>query len=260
MPRIIDQIHQTVESYTTKPRVVSLVPSHTETLIDMGIEVVGRTKFCVHPSPAVDPIAIIGGTKNIRIPKILSLEPDLIIANKEENNKEDVELLRRNVPVYTSDVHDLPSSIGFVRDMDMLCDHDASNIIADLESFLAPKKEHKPPLRVLYLIWKDPWMSVGGDTYIHDILERQNLQNVLAHARRYPTIELDEIRALAPELIMLSSEPYPFGEQERMALRELVPDSAPILVDGEAYSWYGTRLIHLAPYLSSLNASLHELA
>ncbi len=260
MVSIIDPINNTIQLPDSIPaRVVSLVPSHSETLIDMGVELVGRTKFCIHPSPEISKVKIIGGTKNPRLEDIIKLQPDLIVANKEENKKDDVEYLRQYTQVYTSDINNLEDSSDFINDMgSLLRKKDISEkLITQFNTSATEISDHGPEISALYLIWKNPWMTIGGDTYIHDILSRSGFRNGAEHLKRYPSLTEEEIRECRPDVILLSSEPFPFDESHLDEIRVLFPCSKLCLVDGEIFSWYGTRFFKKSQYLQALKKKLN---
>jgi ABC-type Fe3+-hydroxamate transport system substrate-binding protein len=236
-------------------RIISLVPSQTEVLFDLGLndEVVGITKFCVHPEHWKETKTIVGGTKNVRLDLVDSLKPDLIIANKEENTKEDVETLIKKYKVYVSDVATIEDAYGMMRSIADLTGTSSDDIINDIrDSFSSlPSFEIK---KTLYLIWKKPWMAAGGDTFISDMMKVSGFENVVVD-KRYPVVSEEMIRQLDPEVILLSSEPYPFKDQHIDELRSILPSSKVMLVDGEMFSWYGSRMREAAVYFAALRST-----
>jgi ABC-type Fe3+-hydroxamate transport system substrate-binding protein len=245
-------------------RIVSLVPSQTELLYDLGLgeEVVGITKFCIHPETWFRSKTRIGGTKTVHLDKIKALQPDLIIANKEENVKEQVEALAAIAPVWMSDIHTLDDSEQMISDIGRLTgkQEKAESINNRIrQGFLnLQQPETAPQTSVLYLIWREPWMTVGKDTFIHDILLRMGLHNAWGEQSRYPELSLQDIKDHRPDFIFLSSEPYPFKEKHVTELRAVVPGTKIILVDGEMFSWYGSRLQWAGPYLETLRTSMFK--
>lgn len=238
-------------------RIVSLVPSQTELLFDLGLdeETVGITKFCVHPKEWFRGKTRVGGTKTINIDKITALQPDLIIANKEENVKEQIEALSEIAPVWVSDIHDLQGALDMIQTIGKLTDrYEKAEIITRLIQHRFDNLNHpaKKGLNTLYLIWRRPWMSIGSDTFIHHIMHRAGLKNVCKNLARYPELTNEEIVKLNPELVLLSSEPYPFKEKHIAELQQLLPDAKIVLADGEMFSWYGSRLLHAPVYLEEL--------
>ncbi|MEP2280364.1 helical backbone metal receptor [Maribacter sp.] len=242
-----DQLGNKIEINSTPSRIVSLVPSITELLFDLGLgdKVVGCTKFCIHPNKPYLTKNMIGGTKDLNLDKILKLKPDLILANKEENNKEQIENLSTSVPVWISDVKTFDDSLKMIGQIGLMTDSAfrAHEIINQLNHTLKTKAPYK---KVVYLIWKDPYMTVGGDTYINDILNRCGYLNVFSEQDRYPTVTLEEIANLNPDVILLSSEPYPFKEEHLNTIQGFLKNIKVELVDGEFFSWYGSRQLHLA--------------
>lgn len=231
------------------------MPSQTELLYDLGLhrEVVGITKFCVHPEHWASEKRIIGGTKNFWFDAIDALKPDLVLGNKEENYQEGIEKLQEKYPVWISDIvsmadaHKMIEQIGALTDRSQQASEISQNINLAFGSL-----QRKKPQTVLYLIWRQPWMAAGTQTFIHTMLEQIGLVNCLSQTSRYPELTDDALRNLSPELIFLSSEPFPFQEHHRLELQKLMPTSKIILVDGEMFSWYGSRLIKAPEYLSNL--------
>lgn len=237
-------------------KIVSLVPSQTELLFDLGLEkeVVGITKFCIHPEAWFRNKKRVGGTKNISIEAIESLSPDLIIANKEENVKEQIEQLAATTPVWVSDVSDLISALNMIKHVGEIVNKPKQShiLIDEIQSCFQTLESNAQRLKVLYLIWQYPWMSVGSDTFIHDMISRIGWQNVAENQKRYPILSKEEIIAAQPDLILLSSEPFPFKEKHIHYFNEVLPNSKVMLVDGEMFSWYGSRLKHSATYFADL--------
>jgi ABC-type Fe3+-hydroxamate transport system substrate-binding protein len=233
-------------------RIISLVPSQTELLFDLGLaeRIAGITWFCIHPAEQVKDMPRIGGTKNLKLDKIRSLNPDLIIANKEENERSQIEGLAKDFPVWVSDIStvddatEMINRVGELTGTTHAAEQISDKIIDGFANF-----EKAPSLRTFYLIWKDPYMTVGNDTFIHHILTRMGLQNVCGDQTRYPKLSDEQIKAINPQLILLSSEPFPFTDKHIAELQNLVPSAKILLVDGEMFSWYGSRLIKSADYL-----------
>lgn len=236
-------------------RIVSLVPSITELLYDLNLdeEVVGITKFCVRPESWFRTKTRVGGTKKVHREKVLSLSPDLILANKEENTQEDIEFLQQQVQVYLSDIKTIPDALQMILDVGKLTNRMAQAEVLSRsiqESFLS----FKPSVQktALYFIWQKPYMVAGCDTFIHHMMELAGYDN-LCHSHRYPELTFEAIHSLSPEVILLSSEPFPFKENHLDQFQELFPTSSVILVDGEIFSWYGSRMLHAIPYFRGLN-------
>lgn len=227
-------------------RIISLVPSLTELLIDFGLkdELVGRTKFCIYPEQRVQLIPSVGGTKNPHIQKILSLNPDLIITNKEENRKEDVQELAKHTEVIVTEIDTADQALEWIAKLGKLTGkmEEAQTLVSKINRLLYQIPESEP-VHTAYFIWKDPWMTVGNDTYIHDVMSRYGLVNVFGNRSRYPATTFEELSSLSPGLVLLSSEPYPFKEKHISELKEVCPDSNIELVNGEWFSWYGSRMV-----------------
>lgn len=229
-------------------RIVSLVPSQTEFLYDLGLEqqVVGITKFCVHPEQWYRTKAKVGGTKTVDLEKVLALRPDLVIANKEENVKEQVEAISRYCRVYVSDIKTLEDAYRMMEEVGEITGREemASQIVGQIrDGFMDFPSGWEGSERVLYVIWRKPWMGAGGDTFIHALLAKCGWKNVLADQPRYPEFTADDLVAWQPDRILLSSEPYPFKERHVEEFRRCCPNAHTQLVDGELFSWYGSRLL-----------------
>ena len=240
-----DALGRAVRLEAPPRRIVSLVPSQTELLADLGLdaETVGLTRFCVHPAGWKARKAIVGGTKDVRVDRVRALAPDLVIANREENVREQVEAIATFAPVWVSDVADVAGALAMVRDVGRLCDRSAqADALADEIAAGFDALPTWPSVRTLYLIWRDPWMAVGHDTFISDVLRRGGLENATGDRDRYPSLSDAEVAALAPDVILLSSEPYPFADKHIAEVQALAPGAHVVLVDGEPFSWYGSRL------------------
>jgi ABC-type Fe3+-hydroxamate transport system substrate-binding protein len=249
-------------------KIISTVPSQTELLYDLGLrdEVIGITKFCVHPEEWFKTKTRIGGTKNLNIKKIIDLNPDLIIANKEENVKDQIDELQKYSKVYVSDIKNLDDALLMIQNVGELVNRKkgAEKISKEIQShFDAFKLSRRDAFgtnfklqTVLYLIWRNPFMTVGNDTFIHDMLTRCRLENVFSELKRYPEITSEQISIAKPDFIFLSSEPYPFKEKHIDELKTISPSSKIVLVNGEYFSWYGSRLLKAVEYLAKLMAEL----
>ncbi len=273
-------------------RIVSLVPSQTELLYTLGLDeaVAGITKFCVHPGSWFRQKPRIGGTKDIHPDRVHSLQPDLILANKEENDRSQVEALARQYPTWVSDVKTLEDALDMIRSVGILTDRQnqanqlAGEIALRFSTLPAPlysvsglpssHLSHSPSSaqpssstqsrtpsspacpasspQVAYFIWRQPWMVAGGDTFISDMLIRCGLTNFFGDKSRYPTIDLPSLANSGLKHVFLSSEPYPFKEQHIREVRAVLPDANIRMVDGELFSWYGSRLLQAPAYFSQL--------
>lgn len=260
----IDARGSNLHAFKQPTRIVSLVPSQTELLYYLGLdkEVCGITKFCVHPAHWFRSKTRVGGTKNLDLEKIKRLQPDLILANKEENDKVQIEELAKDFPVWVTDVSNLTDALEMIETIGMLTGKTEPAVLlqTQIAQGFDQLKQHRntEPKRVCYLIWKDPYLTVGGDTFIHDMLERAGFKNIFAHQKRYPETTIEIVQAMNCELLLLSSEPYPFVEKHQLFLQTLLPHTKIILVNGELFSWYGSRLLHAPAYFKKLQTQLQN--
>lgn len=248
-------------------RIISLVPSQTELLYDLGLNgrVTGITKFCVHPDSWYKSKTRIGGTKNINIDAIHRLKPDLIIANKEENTKAQIEALQNFYPVYISNVNNLEDAYEMITCIGQLTNTELKadliikqirknfKVLADRQVTADFKKQH-----AAYLIWRDPYMAAGSDTFIHSMMTLCGFINVCSSFSRYPVISVSDLPEMGCEWLLLSSEPYPFRDKDVEAFRIQFPNMNVLSVDGEFFSWYGSRLIQAAKYFTHLRQQIYE--
>ena len=260
---VTDQMARRVAVPFPPERIVSLVPSQTELLFDLGLgkKVVGVTKFCIHPAEARTKATVIGGTKNFDFDKIASLKPDLIIGNKEENYQAGIEELAAKYPVWLSDISSLPEAldmirrVGFIAGAKERAEALATEIAASF-SALAPAELKEPkeeaPVSAAYFIWRKPYMAAATGTFIDDMLRRAGFANAFADETRYPEITAEQLATAAPQRLFLSSEPYPFGEKHIAEFQQICPNAKIEIVDGELFSWYGSRLRKSAAYFNQL--------
>ena len=239
-------------------RIISLVPSQTELLsyLNLEKEVIGITKFCVHPEKWFKNKTRVGGTKNLNLKIIDQLSPDLIIANKEENVKEQIEELAGKYDVWVTDVNNLNDAINMIRDIGKLTNQAgaASALALQIEDKFEKLKNNfsdKRKVPTAYFIWKDPYMVAAGDTFINDMMQYCGLENIFSEKKRYPEISLEQIIEKKCELILLSSEPYPFKQKHKEEIQKQLPGIKTGLVDGEMFSWYGNRLLQSIDYFQS---------
>lgn len=242
-------------------RIVSLVPSQTELLADLGLgeRVVGITRFCERPARWHDAKPFIGGTKDVDVEKVRALKPDLVLANREENERADVEAIDEFAPTFVTDVRNVEEACSMIRTVGHLThEMEAADALADRIEHEMEALSVRTPMRAVYLIWRDPFMTVGGDTFIHDIMARGGFQNPFGRQDRYPEITLEDIIAARPDLILCSTEPFPFHQKDRFTkdLREALPDTPVCVVDGQVFSWYGSRLLATSAALRRLHSSL----
>jgi ABC-type Fe3+-hydroxamate transport system substrate-binding protein len=264
MPVFTDQTGQPLVFTSPPKRIVSLVPSQTELLYDLGLDevVVGITKFCIHPESWFRKKTRVGGTKQLKMDIIHQLQPDLIIANKEENVKEQIEELAQRYRVWISDVNDLESACDMIRQVSEMTGTQKAgetilhNIHNNFKTLDTADQTSNFSFLTCYLIWQKPYMTVGRDTFIHAMLGKAGFENLFGQRERYPEVSIEQLQALKPQLLLLSSEPFPFRQAHADELSALLPGTKVALVDGEMFSWYGSRLQNAPPYFAALRKSL----
>lgn len=256
--RFKDQLNRTVELPEIPSRIISLVPSQTELLVDLGLRdrIVGITRFCVYPEDLRKTITRVGGTKGARLHKIRKLNPDFILCNKEENTKDMVRELEEIAPVWVTDMYTIADCNEMILQLGQLfqAEHRAKEIVNRInnakEDFLRFMAD-KPSRKVLYTIWKNPYMAAGRNTFINELLELNKFENAISDPdSRYPEIEFKDFKDL--DVILLSTEPYPFKETHAVEMRKELHQNVKV-VDGEFFSWYGSRLIQAFEYFKSLH-------
>lgn len=250
-----DQLGRTINLNYPPQKIISLVPSQTELLFDLGLDekVIGITKFCIHPKEKFKKTRKIGGTKTLDIEKIRALEPDLIIANKEENQQDQIETLAQEFPVWISDIYTLTDALEMIVQVGELTatEAKAKEIAVTIRTNFEALTPSLKSLKAAYFIWKDPYMLAAKQTFIDDMLKYCGFKNVSTETR-YPEITLEALRKLQPQVILLSTEPYPFKQKHVEELQMCFPDAFITLVDGEMFSWYGSRLLLSAQYFEGL--------
>ena len=249
-----DKLHylKDVFNYNNYPKtIVSLVPSQTELLYYLGLdnEVAAITKFCVHPNIWFKNKTKIGGTKTIDVEVIKSLKPDLVLANKEENIKEQVEAVSQFCPVYVSDVNNVHDAIQMITDIGELTRRkDLANTLCNQIQESFQKLHISQNIKTAYFIWQKPYMTVGGDTFISDMMHHCGLENIFRNQTRYPEVNIEQLQKMACELLLLSSEPFPFRQKHIDELQQQLPGTKIMLADGEMFSWYGSRILEAIKY------------
>jgi ABC-type Fe3+-hydroxamate transport system substrate-binding protein len=248
-----DQLGNQIQIPYPPQRIISLVPSQTELLhfLQLDIEVIGITRYCTRPAHWHVTKTIVGGTKNFDVEQISSLNPDLIIGNKEENYKSGIDWLSERFPVWMSDIFTIPEALAMIRGIGQICNRvNSANELADRIQTSLASVQPGTPRSAVYLIWRKPWMAAGTNTFIDEMLRLNGLKNLCEG--RYPELSSEALMRLKPEVILLSSEPYPFQEKHIEEIRSILPKSQIALVDGEMFSWYGSRLLHAADYFKTL--------
>ena len=259
MPTHTDQLNRKVTVTENPTRIISLVPSQTELLADLGLrdEIVGITKFCIHPKGLKKDKQIIGGTKNFHFDKIDALQPDLIIGNKEENYQEGIAQLAEKYPVWVSDIYTLKDSlemIAMLAEMTGVQDL-AQDLIAEISTSL---QQPLPKLgTAIYLIWNNPIMCAGQDNFINEMLNVAGFENLIQESR-YPELSISTIASLNPDFLLLSSEPFPFKDQHLKIFEAHLPQTKIMIVDGELFSWYGSRLKKSMNYFNELHRKINN--
>lgn len=255
----IDQLGNKLSLNKTPSRIISLVPSQTEFLYHIGIQPIAQTVFCIHPKKQFKQALKIGGTKKLKLDVISSLKPDLIIGNKEENEKSQIEELQQEFPVWMSDINNLDEALEM---MQLLADIlnkkvEVGKMISSVKAaFNSLNLIHNK--KAIYLIWKDPYMAVGAPSFINDMIMRAGFDNLMKNHGRYPELSTQELCALNPEVLLLSTEPFPFKQKHADELKDLLPDTQIIIVDGELFSWYGSRLTKMPAYFKKVQELLAQ--
>lgn len=295
---VTDDLRNTMTVAWPARRIISLIPSITELLFafDLDNEVIGITKFCIHPPQWFRTKQRVGGTRTVDIAIVRAMKPDLIIAGKEENVKEQMEALTETAPVFVTDIKTLADALNMITAIGKLVNRQVhackltSQIQTSFNNFLPLNRK----LNTAYFIWRNPYMAAGGDTFIHDMLTLCGFNNIFKHINRYPevtinsdshlsSVNLQQATALSTviqqpstsissvnqqmstalssnkcQLLLLSSEPYPFGQKHVEELQPQLPGCKIVLVDGEMFSWYGSRLLLSVPYFNKLTKQIQE--
>lgn len=259
MPIVTDQLNRTINLPSIPKRIISVVPSQTELLFYLGLdkEVIGITKFCIHPEDKFKSTPKIGGTKQLDIAKIIALKPDLIIANKEENERGQLEELMRHFPVWISDIYNLDDAVKMIESVGKLIGREegSQTLSLSIKKEFSAIKVAQTGLRTAYFIWRKPYMVAGKNTFIDDMLQRCGWINAF-DLERYPEVTAQQLHEANPGVILLSSEPYPFKEKHIDELKAIMPSATIRLVDGEMFSWYGSRLLNAPSYFNGLISEL----
>jgi len=261
-----DQLNRIIHLKDTPKRIISLVPSQTELLCDLGLKdsIVGVTKFCVHPYHIKTNATIVGGTKQIHIDEIKTLNPDIILCNKEENTKDIVEACELICAVHVSDVFTIEDSLELINKYGVIFNKplEANSIVEGIKNEAHGFKdfiENRIELNTVYFIWRNPWMVAGKNAFIDYVLQLNKLKNSYETENRYPKIKLDNSTNVTDvDIVLLPSEPYPFKEKHIKELQTFYPKATVMLVDGELFSWYGSRLTKAFEYFKSLHLNIEK--
>ena len=255
-----DQLGRKITLKTPPTRIISCIPSTTELLHDLGLEeeVIGITKFCVHPEEWHKSKTRVGGTKNLHLDQIVTLDPDFIICDKEENKQDQVEELMQHYNVWVSDANSLEEGLEMIALLGEVTEKTeyAADLRERIESefnALAKLNDTRSTKTAAYLIWREPMMAAGEGTFINDMMQRCGLVNPFPHGENgYPEVSAKMLQKANPELVLLSSEPFPFAEKHIPEIQAILPDARVMLVDGEMFSWPGSRMGKAAMYFIQL--------
>jgi len=255
----VDQMGESCTLASKPKRIVSLVPSQTELLFDLGLneEVIGITKFCTDPENKVKNVQKVGGTKKFNFDIIAELKPDLIIGNKEENYEEGINQLKQDYPVWMSDIVTLDDALQMIQQIGVLVgtENEANEMAKTIKQSTCDLGENIDRTAA-YFIWQKPYMVAGSDTFIDEMIKLCGLQNIFADQDRYPETSIDILQDKKPDVVMLSTEPFPFKDSHVQEIQALLPYSKVVLVDAMYFSWYGSRLLGTGDYLRSLKKAL----
>lgn len=248
-------------------KIVSLVPSISELIYDLNVEskLVGVTKFCVHPKYFQIEKTVVGGVQEFDIEKIKALKPDVVFASKDENFEEEILELQKYVPVYVTDVKSVDEAKQMIEDFGVLlnCRNDASKILMKIEMQLQDLEKVTGDLlfrSAAYFVWNEPWVAAGKDTFVDSMLKLIKVNNVFSNLKeRYPMVTGANIHIANPDMIMLPSEPFYFQDQQAMEISAHTHDAATFFVDGQMFSWYGSRLVKSLDYLKLLAIKFKEM-
>jgi ABC-type Fe3+-hydroxamate transport system substrate-binding protein len=259
MMEVRDQMGYSIRLRNYPQRIISLVPSLTELLFDLGLdkEIVGVTDYCTLPDKQVVTKTKIGGPKKFNFHIIDDLEPDLIIGNKEENYEKGIVRLQEKYPVWMSDIHTIEDALQMIVSIGRLVNRDqhAERLIDEIQTGFS-NLNFTPQWKVAYLVWKKPWMVAGGNTFIHAMLTLSGFINLFEKKNRYPSVALEELEEA--EVILLSSEPYSFTSEDAGWFRKRYPKQIICLVNGAMFSWYGSRMKYVPAYFNRLMKALEK--
>lgn len=255
MKTITDHLGRKVTYQYPPKRIISLNPCITETLyfLDLDEQIAGRTRYCIFPAGKVEKAKIVGGTKDIDLEAIHEVKPDLIIAEKEENTKEIVETLEKYYPVYVAEVRSIADAYRMIEDISSLLDREEQG--RRLVQTIKDRFQHLPRangMKAAYVIWRNPYMVVGGDTYIHSVLETLGFSNPFANFEgRYPVVTQDDLANAGLDYLFLATEPFPFKDRHKQEFSQFLPNTKIEIVDGEMF-WYGAKMVEAAHYFEAM--------
>lgn len=252
---LTDHLGRQVNTVHSPKRIISICPAITETLFALGLEneIIGRTKYCIFPKGVVENVQVVGGTKQVNLEMIRELQPDLILAEKEENTEEIVHALEKIAPVFVLEVQSIEDAFRFIQTLGFLTNREqkAEQIISTCKSSF-PIFTQVQNGNAAYVIWRKPYMVVGGTTYINDVLHTLGFNNPFEKdGARYPAVTKEEFIDANLDVLFLASEPFPFKEKYIAEFQAFLPNTKIVLVDGEMF-WYGSKMITAGPYLKEL--------
>lgn len=259
MPLFTDQLGEVVQLDNLPSRIVSLVPSITELLFDLGLgdRVVGVTEFCVHPQEAKTGKVRLSGPMSFTVEEVEALQPDLILGNREENPQEIIEALQATFPVWMADIRTLEDALAMMVSIGQMTGKtsEARALAEEIRTGMEALQQY-PSHRVAYFIWRKPYRVAAGNTFINEMLKLCSLENVFADLNRYPEVSIKQIKDANPNLLMLSSDPFPFSDKHGEAFAEQGIKTPYLLVDGEMFCWTGSRLKHAKEYFVALREAI----
>jgi ABC-type Fe3+-hydroxamate transport system substrate-binding protein len=262
MPVYTDQMNRRVELKSAPKKIISIVPSQTELLFDLGLDekIIGITKFCIHPTDKFKTKTKVGGTKTVNIDLVKKLNPDLIIGNKEENERSQVEELMQLFPVWMSDIADLDGALDMIQKVGEVVGKtdEANTLSTKINQQFSNLTIKQSNIKVAYLIWRKPYIVAGRGTFIDAMLQKCGLINAF-DTERYPEVTSIQLIQAKPDVVLLSSEPYPFKEKHIAEFKTILPNAIIKLVDGELFSWYGSRLLHAPVYFNKLTKDIQSV-
>jgi len=255
MHEVIDHLGRNVILPHSPKRIISICPAITETLFSLGLEkeIVGRTKYCIFPKGIIEQVPIVGGTKEVNFEKVKELQPDLIFAEKEENTEEIVLKLEKIAPVFVLEVKSIQDAYKLITTLGVVTKTtETAKILLNSCQMSFQSIRGKENGKAAYVIWRKPYMVVGGTTYINDVLHQMGFQNPFANEdSRYPVVTREQLANAQLDKLFLASEPFPFQRKHLDEFQAFLPHTEIVLVDGEMF-WYGSRMLVAGEYLAEL--------
>ncbi|MCF8218463.1 MAG: helical backbone metal receptor [Bacteroidales bacterium] len=258
-----DDLREDIQLEAVPQRIVSLCPSVTETLVKLGLkeELAGRTSYCYRPVGEIEDVEKIGGPKELDFQAIETAKPDLIFAVKEENDRNQIQKLRENYPVFVFDVNTYAEALDMIIRIGEMTEKQekAVELSDQIDKAFAQIPQLEVPRTFLYLVWKDPLMAAGKRTFINSVLSSHGFINCMdPFIQRYVTLNIEVFKKLKFEVAFLPSEPMEFNEEDKKDILAFFPEADVRLVDGESFSWFGYRMLHAAEYLTKLIGDFNQ--